>query len=79
MNQITENLEARLFSLIQLREYYLHQMLSTNEPLGQDTLLLILTSFSEESFGIIEMLFQLENNILIKEKTLIQFLNFRGN
>jgi len=37
MNKMIENLESTLFCVIQVNEYYLHQMLNTNIPLRTPT------------------------------------------
>jgi hypothetical protein len=37
MNKMIENLESTLFCVIQVNEYYLHQMLNTNIPLRAPT------------------------------------------
>lgn len=71
-----EQLESRLFCLMHLREYYLHEMLSTNDPLRQDTLLVLLNTYDQESNTILEA-----SNFFkgLSNKILSQFATYKEN
>ena len=73
-----EQLESRLFCLMHLREYYLHEMLSTSDPLRQDTLLVLLDSYNQETNVIFEASLNPDLEIL-NQKVLHQYAFYKDN
>jgi len=71
-----EHLESRLFCLIHLREYSLHQMLSTNNPLRQDTLLVLHSEYNKDIQILMEALSIPQN---LNQKLLGQYISFKDN
>lgn len=73
-----DQLESRLFCLIHLKEYYLHEMLSTSDPLRQDTLLVLLDSYNQETNVIFGASLNLDSETL-NQKVLHQYAFYREN
>lgn len=62
MDAIKKELEAKLFSILHLKEHYLHQMLSAKNPLRQDTLLILINGYYQEARSIQEAIRIMETN-----------------
>lgn len=82
MNEIRIDFEKKLENLTVLHDLYLDRMLRENDPLKQDTLLVVVDKYKEEMIAINEIIFKLTVNpklLVYGSDTINQISNYKNN